>query len=277
MSFSINTNSAAQVALQSLTQTNTDLQKAQEEVASGLKVSSALDDASTFTVAQGERATIQAYDAVNGSLANATGLLSVANSAATAVSNLMSDVQSKLTSLSDGSLSTSQRTIYTSDLSAQFSQINTYITAATYNGSNLLTTVTGVNFVSGVSGGTTTVAGEDLTSALSALAASIPVTSNVTATIAETALASGGALATFNSSLATVLGTIGENNNTVSYITTLNTDLQNAVSTGLGAQVDANLAQESAALTALQTKQQLGVQALSIANQSPSILLSLFH
>ena len=277
MSFSINTNSAAQVALQSLTETNTDLQKAQEEVASGLKVSSALDDASTFTVAQGERATIAAYDAVNGSLSNATGLLSVANSAATAVSNLMSDVQSKLTSLSDGSLSTSQRAIYTSDLSAQFSQINTYITAASYNGSNLLTTVTGVNFVSGVTGGTTTVAAEDLTSALSALAGSIPVSSNVTATIAETALASGGALGTFNGALATVLGTIGENNATVSYITTLNTDLQNAVSTGLGAQVDANLAQESAALTALQTKQQLGVQALSIANQAPSILLSLFH
>ena len=277
MTFSINTNSAAMVALQSLTETNTDLQKAQEEVASGLKVSSALDDASTFTVAQGERATIAAYDAVNGSLSNATGLLSVANSAATAVSNLMSDVQSKLTSLSDGSLSTSQRTIYTADLSSQFSQINTYITAASYNGTNLLTTVTGVNFVSGVTGGTTTVAAEDLTSALSALAGSIPVSSNVTATIAETALASGGALGTFNGALATVLGTIGENNATVSYITTLNTDLQNAVSTGLGAQVDANLAQESAALTALQTKQQLGVQALSIANQAPSILLSLFH
>jgi flagellin len=52
--------------------------------------------------------------------------------------------------------------------------------------------------------------------------------------------------------------------------------LQDSLNTGIGNLVDANLAQESASLQALQTKQQLGVQALSIANQSTSILLGLF-
>ncbi|MDE2465097.1 MAG: flagellin, partial [Alphaproteobacteria bacterium] len=53
--------------------------------------------------------------------------------------------------------------------------------------------------------------------------------------------------------------------------------LTDALNTGIGNLVDANMAQESAQLTALQTKQQLGVQALSIANQSPQIIMSLFR
>ncbi|WP_461609855.1 flagellin, partial [Brevundimonas naejangsanensis] len=53
--------------------------------------------------------------------------------------------------------------------------------------------------------------------------------------------------------------------------------LQDALEVGVDNLVAADLAKESARLTALQTKQQLGVQALSIANQSSSILLGLFR
>ncbi|MNX99342.1 Flagellin [compost metagenome] len=53
--------------------------------------------------------------------------------------------------------------------------------------------------------------------------------------------------------------------------------MQDAIEVGVGNLVDADLAKESARLTALQTKQQLGVQALSIANQSSSVLLGLFR
>jgi flagellin len=53
--------------------------------------------------------------------------------------------------------------------------------------------------------------------------------------------------------------------------------LQDTIDAGVGNLVDADLAKESAKLQALQTKQQLGVQALSIANQSSSILLGLFR
>ncbi|MBT3536062.1 MAG: flagellin, partial [Rhodospirillaceae bacterium] len=51
------------------------------------------------------------------------------------------------------------------------------------------------------------------------------------------------------------------------------TDIQRA---GVGNLVDADLAEESANLQAQQIKQQLGVQALSIANSSPQAILSLF-
>ena len=53
--------------------------------------------------------------------------------------------------------------------------------------------------------------------------------------------------------------------------------LQDTLEAGVGNLVDADLAKESARLQALQTKQQLGVQALSIANSSSSILLGLFR
>jgi len=53
--------------------------------------------------------------------------------------------------------------------------------------------------------------------------------------------------------------------------------LQDTLDAGIGNLVDADLAKESAKLQALQTKQQLGIQALAIANQSSSILLSLFR
>jgi flagellin len=53
--------------------------------------------------------------------------------------------------------------------------------------------------------------------------------------------------------------------------------IQDSIEVGIGNLVDADLAKESAKLTALQTKQQLGVQALGIANQSSSILLGLFR
>ncbi|MEG2731151.1 flagellin, partial [Brevundimonas sp.] len=53
--------------------------------------------------------------------------------------------------------------------------------------------------------------------------------------------------------------------------------MQDSLETGVGNLVDADLAKESARLTALQTKQQLGVQALSIANSSSSMLLGLFR
>jgi flagellin len=53
--------------------------------------------------------------------------------------------------------------------------------------------------------------------------------------------------------------------------------LTDTLTSGIGNLVDANMAVESAKLTSLQTKQQLGVQALSIANQAPQTILSLFQ
>ena len=76
---------------------------------------------------------------------------------------------------------------------------------------------------------------------------------------------------------ATAMQTLGTTSKSLERQLTFTSKLQDALETGIGNLVDADLAKESARLTALQTKQQLGVQALSIANQSGSILLGLFR
>jgi len=73
------------------------------------------------------------------------------------------------------------------------------------------------------------------------------------------------------------LQTLGTASKSAARSLTFNIKLQDALEAGIGNLVDADLAKESARLTALQTKQQLGVQALGIANQSSSILLGLFR
>ena len=75
----------------------------------------------------------------------------------------------------------------------------------------------------------------------------------------------------------TNLATLGTQSKSVGRQLTFVGKLQDATEAGIGNLVDADLAKESAKLTALQTKQQLGVQALSIANSSSQILLSLFR
>jgi len=75
----------------------------------------------------------------------------------------------------------------------------------------------------------------------------------------------------------TALQTLGTSSKSTERSLVFNEKLQDALETGIGNLIDADLARESARLTALQTKQQLGVQALGIANQSSSILLGLFR
>jgi flagellin len=276
---SINTNTSALQALQTLSATQTDLKNTESQVSSGLKVSSALDNGSTFAVAQGMRQTIGAYDSVNSSLGNATSLIAVTTSAVTSMSNLMGNLQNTLVSLSDNSLSADQRSIYTDNVASMITQLDNYCTSATYNGNSLITGAAGtaITFTSNTTGSTFTVRGQAVSTAAGTLSAAMPTTASITAATAQSFLAAGGAVATMNSVLNMALGQLGSDNNSANQMISLNTDLQSAITTGLGTAVDADLSKASANLTALQTKQQLGVQALSIANQSSSIILSLFR
>jgi flagellin len=102
-----------------------------------------------------------------------------------------------------------------------------------------------------------------------------------TVATATGAIARAGATATAVDTAITAfsakLGTLGSNSKSLDRQLTFTSKIQDALEAGVGNLVDADLAKESARLTALQTKQQLGVQALSIANQSSSILLGLFR
>ncbi|HRE02657.1 MAG TPA: flagellin, partial [Ilumatobacteraceae bacterium] len=81
------------------------------------------------------------------------------------------------------------------------------------------------------------------------------------------------AITTVNSAVAA----LGTASNSLDAAGKFNESLTNALTTGVGQLVDADLAEESANLQALQTRQQLGIQALSIANQQSGSILSLFR
>ncbi|MFZ4761663.1 MAG: flagellin [Alphaproteobacteria bacterium] len=340
---SINTNVSAMIALRNLTTVNTDIEKVQSRVSTGLKVSTAKDDASVFAVAQGIRADISAYEAIGQQLSTAKGLVSVSISATTSISNVMGEMKQKLTQLADPSLNVDQRTIYTNDLRQQIDQIRTFLDRASFNTKNIIganrgtqgdnftnwtapTTLTVIQGVDGslmnvskqnLSGGTTGTDGwlalarivysvgggtydQSSNSAISlstnttftartavdeymARAALADITSATTAyytsstATAGTASVFGAAWASFNATVNIALGGLGADNRNVQYQTDFNNSLRDSIKEGLGSLVDADMAVESAMLTALQTKQQLAVQTLSIANQAPNSILSLFR
>jgi flagellin len=268
---SINTNIGALVALQNLTLTQSQMDSTQNRISTGLKVTGPKDDASDFSIAQGIRSDLKAFDAVQQSLSAGEGIIQTAIAGATSVSNLMAEIKSKAIEASNPSNTAAQQSILTNDFNAMISQLNSFISNATYNGRNLLSgNSVSVTITSTISGGQLT-----LSSASSISGVSAALSSGVGTTAAALSL-----LSTIDAQqivVGTTLGTLGANAKDIDFLTTFSKALSDSLNQGLGALVDANLATESAKLQALQVKQQLGVQALSIANQRPQIILSLFR
>jgi len=268
MANSVNTNMTALVALRNLNVTNESLAKTQDRVSTGLKVIGAKDDASSFAIAQGIRADLKAYQAVDQALANGKGIGDVAIAGATQISNLLTDMKKKAIEGMNSGNTASQQSILAADFEAMKTQFATFVANASYNGKNLLESgSTEATVISTIAGGTLTLSSQSSIGALTF--GSIGTTSAATAALADVNAAI--------TAVGTALGDLGSDVNALKFQQDFNKTVADAVTEGLGSIVDADLAEESAKLQALQVKQQLGVQALSIANSSPQILLSLFR
>ena len=274
MSFSVNTNAGALIALQNLSTTQSQLQTTQNRINTGLKVSSAKDNAAIFGIAQNQRATSQALNSVISSLQRGQSTVDVALSAGSTVSDLLNQMKEKALAAVDVTLDTTSRAALNNEFISLRNQITTVTSNAVFNGANL------------IDGGTTqlqSLANESGSQVISVAHQSLSlggtnVTVTTTASIGTTSAASIQ-IAALNASIANVssaLGKLGTGSKALASHQTFITNLQNTIDVGVGNLVDADLAKESANLQALQTKQQLGIQALSIANQSSSILLGLF-
>ncbi|RZJ45562.1 MAG: flagellin [Brevundimonas sp.] len=273
---SVNTNVGAMVALQNLSVTNSELQTVQNRINTGKAVSSAKDNGAIFAIATSQRAEISALGAVKDSLNRGQSAVDVALSAGESVSDLLGQLKEKALSATDKSLTTSARSALNEDFKAIRDQIATVVSNAKFNGVNLLdnsTTTNGFKALSNTGGSTIKVAGENL----SLGGANVTVTAAMT--IGTSTLA-GAALTAVNNSIDKVsasLARLGTGSKSFGTHLTFVGKLQDTIEAGVGNLVDADLAKESARLQALQTKQQLGVQALSIANSSTSTLLGLFR
>ncbi len=275
MSFSVNTNTGAQVALQYLNATQGQLDKTQGAINSGLKVASAKDDGAIYAIAQNQRATVAGYSSVINSINNGSSAIDVALSAGQSISDLLIQMKQKALAAADSSLDTASRQALNANFTALRDQIATIVKNAVFNGFNL---------VDGSTAQVTALASADGTRRITTAAQNLKlsgsiVTIKTTSTISTQAKAST-LIATIQSSLTNVnsaLAKLSSGAAKFSIQSTFTQKLSDTLTAGIGNLVDANMAQESAKLQSLQVKQQLGVQALSIANQAPQTILSLFR
>ena len=274
MAFSVNTNAGAFAALQNLNSTNRDLETVQNRINTGLNVASARDDAATFAIAQNLRSDLSGLNAVTSSLDRAQSSIDVAIAAGEAVSDLLIELKEQAVSASDTSLDTASRTAINNDFTQLRDQITSIVNNAEFNGTNVvenngdaivaITNDTGSN--------TITVAAQNLS------LGGGNVTITATQSIGTAALASS-AIQNIESSISnvnTALSELGSGATRLELQGDFVSQLSDAIEVGIGNLVDADLANEAANLQALQVRQQLGLQALSIANQAPSTVLGLF-
>ncbi len=275
MANSVNTNLGALIALQNLNATNAELATTQTRINTGKKVANAKDNGAIWAIAQGQRADIGALGAVKTSLDRGISAVDVSLAAGESISDLLLQLKEKALAATDQSLSTASRNALNEDFKSIRDQIDTVAANADFNGVNLLKTgATGFQALANAAGTSSMTVTPEVLS-LSSTSVTITTTTTIgTSTLANTAL---GLVNASIDNVSSALARLGTKAKALETHRTFVGKLTDALESGVGNLVDADLAKESAKLQSLQTKQQLGVQALGIANQSPQILLSLFR
>ena len=273
---SVNTNKGAMIALQNLNATNKDLGTVQNRINTGQKIATAKDNGAIWAIAQNQRAESASLNSVISSLQRGQSVADVAMSAGTAISDILVQMKEKVLAATEAGLSTASKQALSDEYTSLRDQIDTIANNATFDGVNLISRPS-VN-----SSSIKAIANADATATIDIDHVDL---SKSNAKIAATLTSLTG---TVNSAdvkevedaiqdISSALSKLGTGAKALDTHMTNVMKLQDTLDAGVGNLVDADLAKESAKLQALQTKQQLGVQALSIANQSSSSLLGLFR
>jgi flagellin len=270
---SVNTNIGAMTALQSLNRTNEALAAVQKRVSTGFRVSDAKDDGGAFAVAQSVRGDVAGLTAANEQLGGLKGVVDVTLHGLGQVSKSMVDLRTVLTRLADGTINDEQRDQYAQQYGQLKTQIQRFIDDATYNGRTLLSTDPAAG-----GGDIITIRNEQGTTltltAFDGATNFVVDDAPADATAAQAAIT--GNWTTIHQAINDALNSLGADSRYIDAQIGYNRDKLDAVEGGLGALIDADIAKEAARLQALQIRQQLGTQTLSITNQAPQALLSLF-
>ena len=278
---SINTNNGAMVALQTLKQINGDLNKVQESIATGKKVASAKDGSAIWAISKVMESDVAGFKTISDSLAVGEATIAVASAGSEQIVNVLEDMKELATSATS---ETADFAKIETEMAEKAAQITSIINASQFNGVNLLRTdvdgnggsqlsvLSSLNRVGSGAPTTATIAvtGQDFEANLDIAAR----TSITNVTTADTAL---GELETYLQTAINGSAALGASAARISDQQEFVGKLTDAMKSGIGALVDTDMEEASARLQALQTQQQLGVQALSIANQAPQTILQLFR
>ncbi len=276
---SVNTNGGSLIALQNLNSVSGQLQQVQTRISTGLLVSGPKDNGGLWSIAQTSRASVSALDVVKQSLQRAQSTVDVAISAGQTISDVLNQIKSKALAGADTSLDTVSRKALNNDVSALINQIQKITATADFNGTNIIKTSGASIYALANAAGTTrlTVQGLLLGVGGSGTTTGITFTASASFTTATTAATFLSLVNTSINQVNASVAKLGTGSNALNTHLTFISNLQDSLTQGIGNLVDADVAKESANLTALQTKQQLSIQALSIANSSKTALLGLFR
>lgn len=281
---SVHTNLGAMVALQSLNRTGADMAATQKAISTGFRVADAKDDGAAYAVAQRVRSNVGALTSANQQLSGAKGLLDTTLSSLKEVSTTLIDMRKILVKLAESGVQGEDRNNYKQQYEDKLQNVKDFFSDATYNGRTLIGNIGGapaagiqfgdVEVVRNESGESTTIAAVDLDSVISALDYGATLDD---ASLVKAEIQSGASFQQASDAVNRESNRFGTKNGYIVNQINYNNAKIDAMNSGIGAMVDADLSKEAANLQALQVRQQLGTQALSMANQGPQSLLSLFR
>jgi flagellin len=266
------TNRGAMVALQSLSSTNRDLFKTQNAISTGLKVATSKDNGAIWAIANKMSSDVGAYNRVLESTDRAIAKVDVAIASGESVMELLVEMKSKALAAIQVDISASARAALDADYIQLRDQASSAINNASFDGANMSNGAVAINHAYALGDA----AGGNVIQINGANLGGFIASSSNLSTSALATLSLNTANTSINN-LGTQLATWGAGAKRLEMHRTFVSKLQDALSSGIGGMVDADLAKESAKLQSLQVKQQLGVQALSIANGSAQTALSLFR
>lgn len=294
---SILTNNSAMAALQTLRNVNSNLSDTQNAVSSGLRVSSASDNAAYWSIATTMKSDNKALSAVSDALGMGAAKLDTAYTAVDSAIDIVGDIKAKLVAASEAGVDKSKLQDEITQLQAQLYSV---AQSASFNGENWVNNAGGTvsvvsSFVRGTGGsvsikttdyslgatntlfdGTTSggILGAAGTSYSSASIYSFTIGSSTTQGDIDNLLTDVETALTSMTTLGSQLGSLQQR---VDIQTDFVSSLSDSIDSGIGRLVDADMEEESSKLSALQTQQQLAIQSLSIANSSSQNILSLFR
>ncbi len=277
---SILTNNGAMVALQTLKGINSNLAKTQDQISTGKKVANAQDNAAVWAISKVMEQDQSSFKTIQSNLNLAESVVTTGRKGAEKVRDLLQEMSDLAASVASDA---NDYATVNSQIVAKKNQITAIIDASQMNGVNLLKTnpIPGQTDFSVLASMDRT-SGTVATSKVSITVASVDFEADIEAATVTTITDRASALTALGEIEALVniakvgaadLGTSAKRINDQSNFVS---DLADALKSGVGALVDADMEEASARLQALQTQQQLGIQALSIANQAPQTILALF-
>ena len=272
--WSILTNNSAMVALATLNNVNRGLNETQNRVSSGLQVRSGKENAAYFAISETMKGDSGMFKAINEGMTSTKNSVATARLGAETVSDLAESFVERVAFAQGNGINTADVQL---ELDSLVAQIGSAISQSTFNGDNLVDSTSTVSVVTGVSraSGSFALTTIDITEvdlgAIQTTLAAIDVSTS-TDLVADLSTAEG-ALA----DAITAATSLGVSEKTLDGQMMFLESLTDTLDTGISAMVDADMEEEAARLQAFQVQQQLATQSLSIANQAPQNILSLFR